>query len=138
MISVFADTCYWVALTDRQDSLYALAKEQGQLWKDSLIVTSDSVLTEYLAMFAKRGDFWRRQAADTVDRLLRATRVRVVAQTHEGFTAALALYRQRLDKGYTLVDCESMNIMRSRGIAQVLTEDQHFRQEGFVPLLQEQ
>ena len=89
-------------------------------------------------MFAKRGDFWRRQAADTVDRPLRATRVRVVAQTHEGFTAALALYRQRLDKGYTLVDCESMNIMRSRGIAEVLSEDHHFRQEGFVPLFEEQ
>ncbi|HXH70688.1 MAG TPA: hypothetical protein VNI60_10205 [Pyrinomonadaceae bacterium] len=45
------------------------------------------------------------------------------------------LYQKRLDKGYSLTDCISMNICRERGIADVLTTDNHFIQEGFRVLL---
>jgi predicted nucleic acid-binding protein len=132
---VFADTCYWVALTDRRDAFYPLAKERSRLYKDCFIVTSDTVFVEYLGVFAERGEYWRRRAAEYVERTLRNPHVHVVPRTHEDFMRALALYRQRLDKEYSLVDCDSMNIMRSRGIVEVLTEDHHFRQEGFVPLI---
>ena len=45
---------------------------------------------------------------------------------------ALDLYSQRPDKEYSLVDCMSMVLMRERGITHVLTNDHHFRQEGFT------
>jgi predicted nucleic acid-binding protein len=44
----------------------------------------------------------------------------------------LKLYQQRLDKGYSLTDCISMNTMRKSGITEVLTHDLHFTQEGFI------
>jgi predicted nucleic acid-binding protein len=44
--------------------------------------------------------------------------------------------RQRSDKGYSLTDCISMIIMRQMGIAEVLTHDKHFTQEGFSILFQ--
>jgi hypothetical protein len=38
-------------------------------------------------------------------------------------------------KYYSLTDCISMNLMRGRGITEILTHDQHFTQEGFTILL---
>jgi hypothetical protein len=62
-------------------------------------------------------------------------RALVVPQSHESFLAGLHLFQRRPDKGYSLVDCISMNAMRSRSIREVLTDDRHFAQEGFTPLL---
>ncbi len=52
------------------------------------------------------------------------------------FLEALELYESRLDKGYSLTDCISMNVCHKLGITQVLTHDHHFEQEGFSILLQ--
>jgi predicted nucleic acid-binding protein len=38
-------------------------------------------------------------------------------------------------KGYSMVDCISMQVMRSRNLTEVLTHDKHFSQEGFILLL---
>lgn len=51
----------------------------------------------------------------------------------DGFT----LYQARLDKGYSLTDCISMQMMRQLAISKVLTHDKHFAQEGFGVLLTE-
>lgn len=50
-----------------------------------------------------------------------------------GFT----LYQARLDKGYSLTDCISMQTKRQLGMIDVLTHDKHFAQEGFGVLLTE-
>lgn len=55
-------------------------------------------------------------------------------QSHQSFLGGLNLYEQRVDKGYSLTDCVSMNTMRKLGIREVLTHDRHFAQEGFVVL----
>ncbi|TRV46210.1 MAG: hypothetical protein EWV53_08380, partial [Microcystis panniformis Mp_MB_F_20051200_S9] len=41
------------------------------------------------------------------------------------------------DKGYSLTDCASMQIMRQLEIYEILTFDKHFQQEGFSALLRE-
>ncbi|MDY6803818.1 MAG: hypothetical protein SXA11_08435 [Cyanobacteriota bacterium] len=61
--------------------------------------------------------------------------VEVVYQSYDLFNAGLQLYEQRLDKGYSMVDCISMVVMRYRSLTEVLTHDQHFKQEGFTILL---
>jgi predicted nucleic acid-binding protein len=53
--------------------------------------------------------------------------------THE---AAVGLLRARLDKTYSLCDAVSFVLMRRFGIAEALTTDRHFEQEGFHRLLQ--
>ena len=55
----------------------------------------------------------------------------MVPQTHDGFLTALELYEQRLDKQYSMTDCISMQAMRSLGVTEVLTHDEHFTQAGF-------
>ena len=93
------------------------------------------VLAELLVGLASRGTVLRRLATQTVDATLEDTAVVVHRQSHESFLAGLELYRHRADKGYSLVDCVSMNTMRRERIAEVLTNDRHFTQEGFRILL---
>ena len=61
--------------------------------------------------------------------------IEVMPQDRAGFEQGLVLYRARLDKGYSLTDCVSMNTMRACGITECLTHDHHFEQEGFTILL---
>ncbi|MDX2229976.1 MAG: hypothetical protein NW220_10080 [Leptolyngbyaceae cyanobacterium bins.349] len=61
----------------------------------------------------------------------------VISQTHASFQSGVELFQSRLDKGYSLTDCISMQTMRQLGISEVLTHDKHFTQEGFVILLTE-
>jgi predicted nucleic acid-binding protein len=53
------------------------------------------------------------------------------------FLSGLQLYGTRLDKGYSLTDCISMQTLWSIGITDVLTNDVHFEQEGFRALFRE-
>jgi len=59
----------------------------------------------------------------------------VIEQTRVQFLKALELYESRLDKGYSLTDCISMNTCRELDIKEILTHDRHFEQEGFKILL---
>jgi predicted nucleic acid-binding protein len=58
----------------------------------------------------------------------------VLPQTRADFDAALALYEARPDKAYSLTDCRSMVALHALGVAEVLTNDHHFTQEGFTIL----
>ncbi|MDA2910893.1 PIN domain-containing protein [Nitrospiraceae bacterium AH_259_D15_M11_P09] len=114
MKEVFADTAYWIALTNP---------------------TTDAVLVEYLNALAEKGARVRRAAIETVEAILKNPSVRVLPQTRRSFTRGFTLYKGRPDKGYSLTDCLSMTVMREHRLSSVLTTDKHFEQEGFVPLM---
>ena len=133
MKAVFADTFYWVALTNPNDHRYRDAVALDALLSDAMIVTSDEVLTEFLTFFSSDAR-QRVRAATTVRRLLLAPAIRVIPQSRESFLAGLDLYESRPDKGYSLTDCVSMEVMRREGLRDVLTDDRHFEQEGYRAL----
>ena len=55
----------------------------------------------------------------------------------EGYhNQAMKLLKKRLDKTYSLCDAVSFVIMREREVSDALTTDRHFRQEGFIKLLE--
>jgi len=87
MTALFADTFYWIALADFSDGAHrrtlALTSERA----DSLLVTTDEVLVDYL---------W------------------VIPQSRASFCSGMALYRARPDKGYSLTDCISVQTGSSR------------------------
>jgi len=72
--------------------------------------------------------------ANYVEEILRDEDTLVFLHNHEIFQKGLQLYKSRLDKGYSLTDCISMNAMRDFGITEILTNDGHFNQEGFTKL----
>jgi uncharacterized protein len=131
---VFADTVYWVALINPKDEWRSRARSATALLGHAEIVTTDSILIEVLNFFAEHGDEARRRAVSIVEQLLTNPDTQVVPQTHEIFLAGLTFYKARADKGYSLTDCISMITMRERNIAEVLTHDRHFVQEGFTAL----
>ena len=134
MTAVFADTFYWVALTNTQDAQHHRARNFSGSLVEVMIVTTQHVLTEYLNYFAGWGPHFRRKASINVEDILSSRSVRVLPLSDELFTAGFKLYYERPDKGYSLTDCISMTAMRQDGIDEVLTNDAHFVQEGFRAL----
>jgi predicted nucleic acid-binding protein len=136
-MTVFADTFYWIALADSRDSAHRRAVAFTAARRSTRIVTTDEVLVEYLTFFATAPEAMRRKALINARRILNTPAVHVVAQSRESLLSGMALYEARPDKGYSLTDCISMQTMRREGIAEALTNDRHFEQEGFRALLRD-
>ena len=134
---VFADTFYWVALTNVKDAAHERAKTFSRSSSLSSIVTTEVVLVEYLNYFAAWGSELRLMALTNTRGLRASSTARVVPYTVEAFQDGLALYAERPDKGYSLTDCISMETMRREGLTQALTNDRHFEQEGFRALFRD-
>lgn len=135
MKRVFVDTFHYIAVLSPRDRYHADAVNAGRALEPVEFVTTDAILVEVLAFYSSAGPRARREAVSLVDVLRADPDVLVLPQTREMFDEGLALYRQRLDKGYSLTDCMSMAACRELEIDEVLTHDQHFAQEGFGVLL---
>jgi predicted nucleic acid-binding protein len=135
MKTVFADTIYWVAGLNPRDQWHETVVRAEVELGDSQLITTESVLIEVLNYYSEFKPFLRQGAATLVRETLNNLDVEVIEHSHETFLAGLELYEARPDKGYSLTDCISMNLMRERGINEVLTHDHHFEQEGFTILL---
>ncbi|HLN29088.1 MAG TPA: hypothetical protein VK395_15170 [Gemmataceae bacterium] len=131
MRGIFADSFHWIALASPADAWHAEARRLTEALAGVPLITTEEVLIEFLNWFSKRGSASRRQGAALVRGIMGLAHVQVMPQTHEGFVAALDLYEKRMDKQYSMTDCISMNTMRSLGISEVLTHDEHSRQDGF-------
>lgn len=138
MRSVFADTRYWIALLNPRDRLHSAARGASIGLGTALLVTSEMVLVEFMNSFSGHGERLRKVAADTVSVLQGNPKVEIVPQTDSLFAAAVGLYAATLDKSWSVTDCSSFLLMRERGITEALTEDRHFMQAGFTPLLSRQ
>lgn len=134
---LFADTCYWIAILNPRDQLHERAVGVSQTLTAARIVTTDEVLTEFLNYFGDRGILLRQAATRMVMHMQVDRRIHIEPQSRETFVAGFSFYRARLDKGYSLTDCISMNLMRQMQLTEALTNDGHFSQEGFYCLLRE-
>jgi uncharacterized protein len=117
MRTVFADTFYWISFFNPNDAWYKQVRDVTRLLEPLQIITTEDVLSEVLTFYSNSG-------------------LRMRRRTHELFLAGIDLYERRLDKGYSLPDCTSMNVMRQLNINEVLTHDKHFAQEGFLILFE--
>ena len=135
MITVFADTIYWVATARPNDQWKEPAQQARKALGNIRLLTTDEVLTEFLTSLSDGGEHIRRQAVQMVRAILDNPNVTVLPQSRDSFLAGMQLYEQRPDKKYSLTDCISMNAMKRVPINKILTNDHHFKQEGFVVLM---
>jgi uncharacterized protein len=135
MRSIFVDTGYWIAAIHPYDGLHNKAMTIARQLGSCKLVTSEMVLTEVLNAFAERGPHLRAAGVAAVQAIIGDARIEVVPQTRHLFQEALALYRHRSDKDWSLTDCASFTIMDKRGIVEALTHDHHFEQKGYKALL---
>jgi hypothetical protein len=85
--AVFADRFYWAALTSTDDRAHNRAMEFSRSMKPNRIVTTDEVLTEYLAFFARARPSVRLQAGENAAALIGSPFVMVMPQSRESFLA---------------------------------------------------
>ncbi|AFY69979.1 hypothetical protein Pse7367_1693 [Thalassoporum mexicanum PCC 7367] len=139
MKAVFADTGYWIALSNIKDDLHqkALEVEHKLIAASAIIFTSEMILTEYLNHFPKGGTHIRRQAVNFISAMDQHPNVTVIPQDSNLFGRALQLYGERDDQGCSLTDCSCFIIMRDHQISEALTHDKDFEAEGFRALLRE-
>jgi predicted nucleic acid-binding protein len=133
--SIFVDTAFWVARMDSKDQLFERSGEVAKQLVSIQLVTTDAVLIEVLNFFSAAGSHFRSASANLIEDIIDNPYIEVIYHGRGLLRAATEFYRKRLDKGYSLTDCLSMLIMHDRGISEILTDDKHFRQEGFVTLL---
>ena len=132
MITVFADTYYYLALLNADDQDHARAVAWTADFSGR-IVTTDAVLTE-VADGLSRGP-GRAAAVGLIRALLADPAVMVVEADRALFERGLDLYEKRPDKGWSLTDCMSFVVMEDVKVEQALTADHHFEQAGFKALL---
>lgn len=135
MKTIFADAFYWIALINPKDEWHNKVMAIAPSLDKAKTVTTEEVLSELLTFYANAGTRQRQRVIALVKSIIDDPDIFVVEQSHLSFLEGMNLYENRADKGYSLADCISMNTMRSLGISEVLTHDQHFAQEGFVILL---
>ena len=135
MNSVFVDTQYFIATFQESDQWHEKAKEVELKIVGYKFVTTDSILCEVLNYFSGYGAETRQEVSAFILEVLADVNFQVIEQVRDEFLKGLELYASRLDKGYSLTDCISMNVCRKLGITEILTHDHHFEQEGFKVLL---
>jgi predicted nucleic-acid-binding protein len=109
---VFVDTAFWVSLLN-------------------------AVFWETLNCYTKFPSSQRGFVAEQIELFLRETNIEVVTGGKNWLIATTEFYRKRKDKQWSGVDCFSMLVMESKGIIDVLTTDNHFKQAGFNALMVE-
>lgn len=135
MNELFVDTLHLTALVNPKDQWHQKSIEVETAIRDFDLVTTEDVLIEFLNFYAGHGKFTRLKVSAFVREILLDIRVKVIARDETTFLSALEFYESRLDKGYSLTDCISMNVCRQLNISEILTHDHHFEQEGFKILL---
>jgi hypothetical protein len=130
--AVFADTFYFVARLNRRDQHHERVVAFSRNVRAN-ILTTDWILMEVADALAKSE--CRPRVRDFILHRRQSSACEIVPASRELFDRALELYHQHRDKEWTLTDCVSFVVMRERNIAEALTEDQHFEQAGFTPLL---
>jgi uncharacterized protein len=98
-------------------------------------LTHNYIIAEYVALASTRG-FSRSSALNFVVDLMSSPDIETIWIDESIHRAAVELLIVRQDKTYSLCDAVSFILMHQRGVAEALTTDRHFEQEGFTRLLQ--
>lgn len=134
--AVFVDTVGWIALLHRGDDLHNQAVKLYHSLGKIRRVTTDAVLIESCNAFSKT--IMRPLAIALMENINKAEQLGVLEIIHvneEHIDKGWELFKNRLDKEWSLTDCISFTVMRGRRINKALTSDHHFEQAGFEKLL---
>lgn len=131
-MKVFADTFYYLALLDSDDSYHETAVSVT-LDMDAVTVTTAWVLLELAnSLSAPR---YRLTFIALLEQLRLDPDVIIYEAERTLFDEGLSLYQNRTDKNWSLTDCISFVVMAREGITEALTGDRDFEPAGFKALL---
>jgi len=131
---IFVDAAFIIALLNTRDQHHAAAVAVENTLPDRTRL----VITRAVCIEIGNALAWpeiRARTAGLLASIEGDPKFVVVPWDERVYAAALALFRDRPDKAWSLTDCMSFIVMRDRWITDALTSDDHFRQAGFQPLL---
>jgi predicted nucleic acid-binding protein len=128
------DTSGLLCYHDRDQAEHAQAI--SLLEKPGRKLLHNYVLVEFVALAHAR-KLSRKPVLDFLSAVLKHPLVESVWVDERVHREGMDLLRRRIDKGYSLCDAVSFNLMRKWGVDEALTTDHHFEQEGFRALLRE-
>lgn len=129
MNGIFVDTSGWYAAIDRKDRGHEAARlflENNRL----PLVTTDYVMDETVTLLQVR--LGHGYAVRFLDSLQASRLVQRVYLSQVQIEAAIDLFRNRPDKGWSFTDCSSFVLMHECRLQKALAFDDHFRQAGFL------
>lgn len=129
---LFLDTSGLLCIHDQDDFRHEKAVEY--FVKAKRLLTTNYILTEFFPLSRSRGQN-RDESIAFIDDLLPVPRLEVIWIDELLHNQSVELIKNRRDKDYSLCDAVSFVVMRERKIAEALTTDKHFAQEGFIALL---
>lgn len=97
-------------------------------------ITHSYIISELVALCSARR-FSRTKTLQFVESLFNDPLVEIIWVDEALTMQAMELLRNRSDKEWSLCDAVSFMIMEERNIQEALTTDHHFRQAGFIQLL---
>ena len=128
------DTSGWLCLYHKDEPQHLEAIELYQNTRVRL--TTNYILAEFVPLAHTRG-FPRMQNIKFTEQILDSAEIEIIWIDEIIHRQAVALLKERADKNYSLCDAVSFVVMRERGVAESLTTDKHFRQAGFIRLLEQ-
>ena len=129
----FADTNYWVGLVNKRDQYHARAQAWARVLS-GVVVTTEAVLIETGNSLSKPP--LRAEWLALHHQIRTRSGFRIMPLTDPLLARGWDRYASRADKAWSVTDCISFVVMGDHGLLEALTADDHFRQAGFVPLLQ--
>jgi predicted nucleic acid-binding protein len=128
----FLDSGAIYALADRNDLDHRVVREvyANAAWR---FVTHENILVEAFSLLTKR--LHKHAAIQVVGALRRSPRVEIIPVAPRLLEAGWLRCLRFRDKDWDWVDCISFEVMEARRIRNALTLDHHFRQAGFVVLV---
>ncbi len=135
MRRVFVDTAALVALGNKQDDWHdhAVTVSRQLTLAGCRFVTTDAVLLEVGNTFSRAP--FKPVALRLIETARSSPRWRCIPVDRPLLDRGFALFRQRLDKDWSLTDCTSILVAKELGIEQAFTTDHHFTQAGLAILL---
>lgn len=133
---LFVDTSGWAYLVDRHGPLHRDVRTiyEQALNQQRLLVTTNYIIAELVALLASRSHIPRQQIFAFIDAFKVAPHIEIIHIDATIDAEAWTLLKARVDKEWSLVDASSFVIMTIHGMTEALTTDHHFTQAGFVRL----
>ena len=96
-------------------------------------VTTDYVIDETATLLKVRGQ--QHLVKEWLESIFASAACRIEWMDTDRFQQTQHFFIKHMDQDWSFTDCFSFVLMRSLGIHEALTKDQHFRQAGFNALL---
>ena len=135
-LPLFVDAVYLIASFDPNDQWRDFALELVDLVESRSLVTTDGVLSEFLAHCSRFDPSRRLRAARVAQQYKTSPHIEVVSLTPDLVIAGIEAYAGEFRYSrLSLQDCISILVMRQRGISEALTADREFTLAGINVLM---